>query len=178
MSDRLHEIMGEIAVLHKELISTQKIRNAKEVLEYISSYKADTQKHYKNLLLQYYFQENDLENLKTLLLAQAKFDIRFSDIKESFCNIKDNNPNVIEFMEDSIVYLKDDSIKESLLDIYNYYNSNEKLRVYLEEALEILKRNRYICAFCFKSDNEDLKSFFINEDLLASLRRDLPHLLK
>ena len=64
MSDRLHEIMGQIGVLHNQLLENKKIEEAKEVLEIIKNYDIDVQKHYLNLLLQYYFQQNDLKNLK------------------------------------------------------------------------------------------------------------------
>ena len=82
MSDRLHEIMGQIGVLHNQLLENKKIEDSKEVLEFIKNYDIDIQKHYLNLLLQYYFQQNDLKNLKELLLVGAKFDIRFEDVKE------------------------------------------------------------------------------------------------
>jgi len=53
MSDRLHEIMAEISVLHKELIISKKIENANEVFEFIEASSSDVQEHYLNLLLQY-----------------------------------------------------------------------------------------------------------------------------
>ncbi len=84
MSDRLHEIIGEIGVFHNQLLENKKIEDAKEVLKFIKEYDVDVQKHYLNLLLQYYFQKNDLKNLKELLLVGAKFDIRFEDVKEAF----------------------------------------------------------------------------------------------
>ena len=105
MSDRLHEIMGQIGILHNQLLENKKIKNAKEVLEFIKDYDMDIQKHYLNLLLQHYFQQNDLKNLKELLLVGAKFDIRFEDVKEAFLNIKDEIENVIEFMQDAVVFI-------------------------------------------------------------------------
>ena len=84
MSDRLHEIIGEIGVFHNQLLENKKIEDVKEVLEFIKEYDVDVQKQYLNLLLQYYFQKNDLKNLKELLLVGAKFDIRFEDVKEAF----------------------------------------------------------------------------------------------
>lgn len=178
MSDRLHEIIAEIGVLHNEVIEYGKIKNVDEVFDYMEDYKDDTKEHYLNLLLQYYFQKNDLNNLQKTLLVGAKFEMRFSDIKEAFINIKINTENVIEFMEDSVVLLKDTELDESLTSMYEYYTKNEDLQVNLEEALELIKRNRYVCSFCFKNKDKEYSNFFINEDLLESLKRDLPYLLK
>ena len=83
MSDRLHEIIGEIAIIHDNLIQTNIINNAKEVLDFIENYDTDIKKHYLNLLLQYYFQKNDLKNLQVLLLVGAKFDMGFDDVTET-----------------------------------------------------------------------------------------------
>ena len=177
MSDRLHEIIAKIGVLHKELIQSKKIENANEVFNYIEDFDSDVREHYLNLLLQYYFQKNDLENLKELLLVGAKFDMRFSDVKNAFLNIKASGENVIEFMEESVVFLKDSDLEYNLKDMYSYYTQNESIQVNLEEALELIKRNRYVCAYCYKNENKSYSKFFLNEDLLDSLKRDLPYLL-
>ncbi|UTJ05731.1 hypothetical protein [Arcobacter roscoffensis] len=177
MSDRLHEIIAQIGVLHNELINNEKIKDANLVFEYIEDYDSDIQEHYLNLLLQFYFQKNELNNLKELLLVGAKFDIRFSDIKDAFLNITNNRDNVIEFMDESIVFVKDE-IKNELKDMFDYYNSNEENQVNLEQSIEILKRNRYVCAYCHKNIEKEECKFFLNEDLLESLKRDLPYLLK
>jgi len=177
MSDRLHEIIAEIGVLHKELIQSKKIENANEVFNYIEDFDSDVREHYLNLLLQYYFQKNDLENLKELLLVGAKFDMRFSDVKNAFLNIKASGENVIEFMEESVVFLKDNDLEYNLNDMYSYYTQNESIQVNLEEALELIKRNRYVCAHCYKNENKSYSKLFLNEDLLDSLKRDLPYLL-
>ena len=177
MSDRLHEIIAEIGVLHKELIQSKKIENANEVFNYIEDFDSDVREHYLNLLLQYYFQKNDLENLKELLLVGAKFDMRFSDVKNAFLNIKASGENVIEFMEESVVFLKDNDLEHNLNEMYSYYTQNESIQVNLEEALELLKRNRYVCAHCYKNENKSYSKLFLNEDLLDSLKRDLPYLL-
>jgi len=177
MSDRLHEIIAEIGVLHKELIQSKKIENANEVFNYIEDFDSDVREHYLNLLLQYYFQKNDLENLKELLLVGAKFDMRFSDVKNAFLNIKASGENVIEFMEESVVFLKDNDLEYNLNDMYSYYTQNESIQVNLEEALELIKRNRYVCAHCYKNENKFYSKLFLNEDLLDSLKRDLPYLL-
>ncbi len=177
MSDRLHEILGQIGSIHTELINTNKISDVDEVFEYIEEFDSDIKEHYLNLLLQYYFQKNDLENLKKVLLVGAKFDMRFEDVKEAYLNIKSNEGNVIEFMEDSVVFIKDKVLDEYLESMYEYYIQNEQLQVNLEEATELIKRNRYICAYCYKNDDKPFAEFFLNENLLESLKRDLPYLL-
>ena len=178
MSDRLHEIIGEIGVLHSTLIDNEKINDADEVFEFIGNYDEDVKKHYLNLLLQYYFQKNDLDNLKKLLLVGAKFDIRFEDIKEAFFNIKSEKDNVIEFMEDSVVFIKDNTLDENLDLMYEYYISNPQLNEYINSTIELIKKNRYVCAFCYKNPQKRYAEFFLNSDLLESLKRDLPYLLK
>lgn len=177
MSDRLHEIIAEIGVLHNELIQNKKIEDAEEVFEYIEDLDGDVKDHYINLLLQYYFQENDLKNLQEVLLVGAKFDMKFEDVKNAFLNIKTSGENVIEFMEESVVFLKDSEFEDSLNEMYLYYTLNEALQVDLEEALELIKRNRYVCAHCYKNDDKAYSKLFLNEDLLESLKRDLPYLL-
>ena len=178
MSDRLHEMIGEIGVLHSTLIDNEKINNADEVFEFIENYDVDVKKHYLNLLLQYYFQKNDLDNLKKLLLVGAKFDIRFEDIKEAFLNIKSKKENVIEFMEDSVVFIKDNTLDENLDLMYEYIILNPQLNEYLNSTIELIKKNRYVCAFCYKNSQKRYAEFFLNSDLLESLKRDLPYLLK
>ena len=177
MSDRLHEIIAEIGVLHKELIDNKKIDDANEVFEYIEDLESDVREHYLDLLLQYYFQQNDLKNLQEVLLVGAKFDMRFSDVKSAFLNIKSSGENVIEFMEESIVFLKDTDLEDNLREMYSYYIENEDLQVDLEQALELIKRNRYVCAHCYKNDANAYSKLFLNENLLESLKRDLPYLL-
>ncbi|QKJ23835.1 hypothetical protein [Poseidonibacter lekithochrous] len=178
MSDRLHEVIAEIGVFHNELVKSGKIKDASLVFDYIESYDLDVQEHYLNLLMQYYFQANDLKNLKEVLLNGGKFDMLFNDIKEAFLNIKTNEENVIEFMEESVVFLKDTAIAADLNDMYKYYMNNEDLQVSLEGTVELIKRNRYVCAYCFKNREKEEAKFFLNEDLLESLKRDLPYLLK
>ena len=178
MSDRLHEIIGEIGVLHNQLLENKKIEDSKEVLEVIKKYDIDVQKHYLNLLLQYYFQKNDLKNLKELLLVGAKFDIRFEDIKEAFLNIKSKDENVIEFLEDAVVFIKEKIQEEDLKDIYNYYKNNVEFQEFLNTTIELIKKNRYVCVYRFFNPDTQYGKFFLNEDLLISLKRDLPYLLK
>jgi hypothetical protein len=118
-----------------------------------------------------------LKNVKELLLVGAKFDMRFADIKDAFVNIKDNSENVIEFMEDSVVFIKDKVLEEPLLEMFEYYNDNQDLQVYLEQALELIRRNRYVCSYCYNHPTYPFSEFFINEDLLESIKRDLPYLI-
>ena len=178
MGDRIHEIIGEIGIIHNTLTETNKILEAEEVFEFIEDYDTDVQEHYLNLLLQYYFQKNDLKNLKELLLVGAKFDIRFEDIKEAFLNIKSKDENVIEFLEDAVVFIKEKIQEEDLKDIYNYYKNNVEFQEFLNTTIELIKKNRYVCVYCFFNPDTQYGKFFLNEDLLISLKRDLPYLLK
>lgn len=178
MSDRLHEIIGQIGVLHNQLLEDKKIEDALEVLEFIKNYEIDVQKHYLNLLLQYYFQKNDLKNFKELLLVGAKFDIRFEDVKEAFLNIKSEDENVIEFMEDAVIFIKEKINENDLKDIYDYYMNNISLEHILNHSIELIKKNRYVGVYCSHNLQSVYGKFFLNEDLLESLKRDLPYLLK
>ena len=178
MSDRLHEIMGEIGILHNNLIENKKITNADEVLEYIKNYEKDVQNHYLNLLLQYYFQQNDLENFKKLLLVGAKFDMRFEDVKDAFLNINSKNENVINFMEDSIKFIKENIDKNHLEEMYNYYKNNPNFEDILTNTISLIKKNRYVCVCSFNNKDSKYAEFFLNEDLLESIKRDSPYLLK
>ena len=178
MSDRLHEIIGQIGVLHNQLLENKKIEDADEVFKFIKDYEIDMQKHYLNLLLQYYFQKNDLNNLKKLLLVGAKFDIRFEDVKEAFLNIKEESENVVEFMENGVTFIKEKINEDDLKDIYDYYMNNVELQKLLNFSIELIKKNRYVCVYCFHNLDSVYGKFFLNEDLLESLKRDLPYLLK
>ncbi len=178
MSDRLHEIIGEIGVLHTQLLENGKIKDSTKVLEEIKNYEQDVKEHYLNLLLQYYFQNNDLKNLKNLLLVGAKFDIRFEDVKEAFLNIKSEDENVIEFLDDAVIFIKEKINENDLKEIYDYYISNINLQGILVNTLELIKKNRYVCVYCFNNPNTLYGKFFLNEDLLISLKRDLPYLFK
>ncbi len=179
MSDRLHEIIAEIGVIHKDLINDGKIDDIEYVFEYIENYEDDIKEHYLKLLLQYYFQQNSIENVKELLILGYKFDLRMEDIKEAFLHITSNEENVIELLEDNVVFFKDTNYEEPLKSMYEYYiNGDDELKVILEETVELIKRNRYVCAYAFKNQQQDFARFFLNEDLLESLKRDLPYLLK
>jgi hypothetical protein len=178
MSDRLHEIIGQIGILHNELLENKKIDNANEVLEFIKNYESDIQNHYLNLLLQYYFQKNDLNNSKELLLVGAKFDLRFEDVKEAFFNISSKDENIIEFMEDAVIFIKEKINENDLKDMYAYYKNNSELHYILNKTVDLIKKNRYVCICCYHNQNSEFGKFFLNEDLLISLKRDLSYLLK
>lgn len=179
MNDRLHEIMAEVGMIHKTLLENEKINDAEYVLEYLESYDDDVKEHYLTLLLQYYFQFNDILNFKELLLTGHKFELRMNDIKLAFFNIKTNDENVIELLEDNVVFFKDTNYEEPLKTMYNHYmQADDELKVILEETIELIKRNRYVCAYCYKNETHDFAKFFLNEELLESLKNDLPYLLK
>lgn len=177
MSDRLHEIIAQCAVIHQENLETGIIKKLKKVEKKLEDYESDVKEHYLMLLMQYYFQINHLKGLKKLLLQGFKFDLRFEDIKEAFIHIQEHEENVIEFFEDGVVMLKDNITDEQLKVMYDYYNEHESYQHYLEDALELIRKNRYVCAYAYKS-KEAYGEFFMNQDLLESLKRDLPYLLK
>ena len=178
MSDRLHEIIAEVGIIHKTLLTDEKIEDLDYLLEYIESYEEDVREHYLVLLLQYYFQQNSIDNLKELLVLGYKFDMRMEDISIAFLNIKTNDENVIELLEDNVVFFKDSDYEKPLKTMYEHYIKNSDLQVILEETIELIKRNRYVCAYAYKNREFDFARFFLNEDLLESLKRDLPYLLK
>ena len=60
MSDRLHEIIAEIGVLHKELIDNKKIEDANEVFDYIEDLDGDIKEHYLNLLCHYRYNKKNI----------------------------------------------------------------------------------------------------------------------
>lgn len=177
MKDRLHEVMAQCVVILEENISTGIINNLDAIEEKLSNIDADVKEHYLMLLLQYYFQKNNLENVQKLILQGFKFEMRFSDIKEAFIHIKEDEENVIEFFEDNVVMLRDIIQDEDLIDIYEYYHHNKKYQPYLEEPLLLIRKNRYVCAHVYKH-TIDCSEFFLNKDLLESLMRDLPFLFK
>lgn len=179
MSDRLHEIIAEVSIIHKTLLEDNKIDDIDYVLEYVENYEEDVKEHYLGLLLQYYFQKNNIHCFKEILILGYKFDLRMTDIKEAFLNITSNEENVIELLEENVVFFKDTNFEEPLLSMFEYYeNGDEELKVILEETIELIKRNRYICAYAYKNRAKKFARFFLNEDLLESLKRDLPYLLK
>lgn len=179
MSDRLHEMIAQVGVIHKTLLDDKKIDDIDYVFDYIETYEEDVKEHYLMLLLQYYFQKNEIENFKEVLILGYKFDLRMDDIKEAFLNIDSNDENVIELLEDNVVFFKDSEYEEPLRIMYEHYqNANNELKVILEGTIELIKRNRYICAYCYKHDDKEFSEFFLNEELLESLKRDLPYLLK
>lgn len=174
----IHEILGHVAIIHNELLETGKIKNADEVFDYIESYDNDIKEHYLKLLLQYYFQQNDIDNLKKVLLVGIKFDMRMDDIKQAFLNTRKDQESVIEFMKDSVVFVKDVKLENSLMVMYEYFKDNKNFQEMLKGALRVIKNNRYVCAYAYKNAQKDYASFFLNKDLLESLKKDLPYLLE
>lgn len=177
MNDRLHEIIGQCAMIHENNIKTDIINDLEKIEDNLEDVEDDVREHYLMLLMQYYFQNNNLDNLQKLLLQGYRFDIRFNDIKEAFIHIKNGEDNVIEFYEDTVVLLKDSISEEDFKAMYDYYHENEQYREFLEQALEFIRKNRYVCAHAYKSKNEFSK-FFLNGDLLESIKRDMPFLLR
>lgn len=176
MSDRLHEIIAECAIIHDDVIKDDIIENLDLIEERLEEVDSDVREHYLTLLMQYYFQKNSLENLQNLLLQGFRFDMRFSDIAEAFCHLKDDEDNVIEFLEDNVVMLKDNINVDDLKKIYSYYTTHKEYENFISEPLSLIKKNRYVCAKAYKI-KEEFAKLFINEDLLDSLKRDLPFLL-
>ncbi|ADG93032.1 hypothetical protein Arnit_1374 [Arcobacter nitrofigilis DSM 7299] len=177
MDNRLHEIMAQCAIIHETNIKTNIIDDLDKIEENLSNGDSDVKEHYLTLLMQYYFQKNKLEQLKQLLLEGYKFDMRFIDIVEAFCHLKDDEDNVIEFFEDNVVMLKDSITDNDLKKMYEYYQSNLEYKNFIDEPLNLIKKNRYVCAQAYKS-KEEFAKFFLNEDLLESLKRDMPFILK
>jgi len=177
MNDRLHEIIAQCAVIHDTNIKENIINDVDAIEDKLLNVDSDIKDHYFVLLLQYYFQNNNVECSQKLLLEGVKFQMRFQDIKEAFVHISSGKENVIEFFEDNVVMLKDTIKDEELISMYDFYDKNEQNQVNLEQALVLIKKNRYVCAHVHKSTSEVLK-FFLNPDLLASIERDMPFLLK
>ncbi len=177
MDDRLHEVIAKCAIIHETNIKTNIIDDLDKIVENLSEEDSDVKEHYLTLLMQYYFQKNKLEQLKQLLLDGYKFDMRFIDIVEAFCHLKDDEDNVIEFLEDNVVMLKDSITDNDLNKMYEYYQSNLEYKNFIDEPLNLIKKNRYVCAQAYKS-KEEFAKFFLNEDLLESLKRDMPFILK
>lgn len=179
-NDRLHEIMGEIGVLHNQVLQKGLIDDVHLVEDYVNDrdFDEDVKEHYYKMLLQYYFTKNDLENCQKLLLQGIRFDMKMQDISEAIKNIKDDSKNVIEFFDDNVVFLQDKNIMKPLVDIYDYYMANVDKQEFLNNPIELIKKNRYVCVFAYKNNNHEIGRFFLNEDLLVSLQRDLPHLFK
>jgi NDP-sugar pyrophosphorylase family protein len=177
MSERLHEILAQCATIHETNINTNIINDLEKVKENLSDVDSDIKEHYLVLLMQYYFQNNKIDQLKELLLDGFRFDMRFIDIVEAFCHLRDDEENVIEFLEDNVVMLKDIVTDEDLKKMYEYYHANLEYKNFIDEPLNLIKKNRYICVHAYKS-KEKYAKFFLNQDLLESLKRDMPFLLK
>lgn len=178
MSGIPEEVMQKIAFIHKQMIESEKIKSSQEVFKYIDDYDSDVKEHYLNKLSQYYFQKNDLKNLKDVLLIGAKFEMKFSDVQEAFLHIYSKEENVIEYMEEEVIFIKDSKIGDELQSMYDYYMKNEHLKEFLDEVVGIIKENRYVCAHCFKYNKSIYAKFFLDEELLDNLKRDMPYILE
>ena len=176
MNDRLHEIIAQCAVIHNTNIQDGIIKDLDEVEDRLNGIDSDVKEHYLTLLMQYYFQQNYRKGLEKLLLQGYKFELRFEDIKEAFLHITKDKECVIEFFEDHVVMLKDVVQDEDLKAMYDFYQSSP-LKDRLDESLVFIKKNRYVCAKAHKIQTV-YSNFFVNEDLLELLQRDLPYLLK
>ncbi|MGB5918972.1 hypothetical protein [Arcobacter sp.] len=177
MDDKIHEVMAQCAIIHEKNIKTNIINDLDKIEENLNEGDSDVKDHYLSLLMQYYFQKNKLEQLKQLLLEGYKFDMRFIDVVEAFCHLKDDEDNVIEFLGDNVVMLKDSITDNDLKKMHEYYQSNLEYKNFIDESLDLIKKNRYVCAQAYKS-KEEFAKFFLNEDLLESLKRDMPFILK
>ena len=177
MSERLHEILAQCAVIHEDNINENIIDDLEKIEDKLDNVDSDVKEHYLTLLMQYYFQNNKIEQIKELLLQGFKFDMRFIDVVEAFCHLKDDEDNVIEFFEDNVVMLKDSVTDDDLKKMYDYYHDNLEYKNFIDEPLNLIKRNRYICAHAYKS-KAGFAKFFLNEDLFQSIERDMPFLLK
>lgn len=176
MSDRLHEIIAQVAILHEHFENRNELHDLEKIEKRLEDAEDDVKEHYLTLLMQYYFQSNDLENLQALLLQGFRFDMRFDDIKEAFIHIQ-KEENVIEFLEDHVVMLKDEVEEAALEQMYTYYQKHPEFRDFLKTPLELIKKNRYVCVKAYKSQ-QDYAKFFLNDDLLKSLQEDMPFLFK
>ena len=61
MQDRLHEIIAQCAMIHETNIATDIINDLDAIEEKLSNINSDIKEHYLTLLLQYYFQQNNLD---------------------------------------------------------------------------------------------------------------------
>ena len=61
---------------------------------------------------------------------------------------------------------------------YEYYENNPNLHDILGRVVELIRKNRYVCVTCAKNQNNEYEKFFLNKDLLESLKRDLPYLFR
>ncbi len=104
MNDRLHEIIAQCAVIHEANIRENIINDIDAIEEKLLSVDSDIKDHYLVLLLQYYFQQNNVECVQRLLLEGIKFQMRFDDIKEAFIHITSGKENVIEFFNNSKIF--------------------------------------------------------------------------
>lgn len=178
MNERLHEIIVEISQIHKEILKQGLQSSVAQVEAFIKKRDADIKEHYLNLLMQYYFQNNDLKNLKELLLKGCRFSLRFNDIKEAFLHTQDEG-SVITFLDDNVVHLKDSVEAKDLQVMHKYFlEQDQEIQTYLLPSIELIRKNRMVCILTAHYQHEPWAVFFFHKELYESIERDTPHLLK
>lgn len=179
MSIGLNKLILDINKIHKTLLIDKKIDNLDYVLEFIKDYDYEVREQYLNILIKYYFQQNQVKNFKELLTLGYSFDLTMEDIKLAFLNIKDNEENVIELYESNVVFFKDTNYSVPLRIIYDHYqNVDDDKKKVLDSTVNLLRKNQYISAFSYRNKNLDFGNFFLDEDIVALLKEDFPFLLK
>ena len=179
MSDMLNKLILDINTIHEHLLKNEQIDNLNYILNFVDDYDSEVKEQYLKLLLRFYFQNNQIQNLKELYSLGYRFDLRIEDIKSALLNISSNDENVIEFLQDDVLFSKYKNYRKSLEEIYSFYvNANSKQKENLEFSINLLRKNIYICAYSYKNKNHDFAYFFLDESLLSTLKDDLPFLFK
>ena len=179
MSIGLSKLILDLNKIHKVLLIENKIDDLDYVFDYIKDYDYEVREQYLNILIKYYFQNNQVENFKELTSLGYKFDLKMDDIKLAFLSINDNEENVIQLYESDVVFFKDTNYSVPLRIIYDHYqNSDNNKKEILEETVSLLRKNQYISAFSYKNKELDFGKFFLDEDVISLLKKDLPFLLK
>ena len=179
MSNKLNKMIIDINNIHEHLLKNNQIDNLNYILDYMDDYDYEVKEQYLKLLLRYYFQNNQVNNLKELYSLGYRFDLQIEDIKSALLNISSKDENVIEFLQDEVLFTKYKNYKTSLREIYSYYlSANNKQKENIEFSINLLRKNIYICAYSYKNKSYDFAYFFLDQSLLSSLKEDLPFLFK
>lgn len=179
MSVGLNNLILNINKIHKTLLHKEKIHNLDYVIDFIKDYNYEVKEQYLSILLKYYFQNNQVKNLKELSSLGYKFELTMDDIKSAFLNITSDEENVIQVYQSDIVFLKDRNYSIPLKIIYDcYQNSDDEKKMLLDKTIDLLKKNQYICAYSYKNKNLDFGKFFLDDELVTLLKEELPFLLK
>lgn len=177
MKQTAEEIIAKVAIVHKQLVESDKINDIENVFETIKEFHHEEQEYYLSYLFQYYFHNNDVKNLERILAVGIKYEVKFYDIAQAFVHIKKEGESVIELLEESILFIKDTNLEDELQSMYDYYMANESLRTILDDSLTIIKENRYVCVHCYKYSMAEYSQFFLDKELLDSIKNDMPYLL-